>query len=364
MRRISSSSATRTTRARLCNSRRARTSSSSCFRTTDPDIRTASLRSAAGSATREFGNRHDTMNFSQVLVNSLISAAELGIIAIGLTLTLSLLRFANFAHVEMAVAGAYLAWVLNVPLGLNFGIAVLVAVVGTGLFGVLADRLVFRVFRNSDDVAPMVTSLGLAIAVRYSVQAIFGPRFLRYDFAIAPGMKLAGAFVTRQQVWILAIVAAAVLAFHLLLQYTTLGKAMRATATNRELAQASGVDTERVIAWVWFIGTGFAALGGALIAWDTQLVPELGFNIVIPAFCVVLIGGVGSVYGAMLGALLVGFAINFGVAVDLAPLVNRLGGEGVSNLRIPADYKPAIVYAAVVLVLLLRPSGLLRREIE
>ena len=305
------------------------------------------------------------MNFSQVLVNSLISAAELGIIAIGLTLTLSLLRFANFAHVEMAVAGAYLAWVLNVPLGLNFGIAVLVAVIATGLFGVLVDRLVFRVFRNSDDVAPMITSLGLAIAIRYSVQAIFGPRFLRYDFAIAPGMKLVGAFVTRQQVWILAIVAAAVLAFHLLLQYTTLGKAMRATATNRELAQASGVDTERVIAWVWFIGTGFAALGGALIAWDTQLGARSSASIiVIPVFCVVLIGGVGSVYGAMLGALLVGFAINFGVAVDLAPLVNWLGGEGVSNLRIPADYKPAIVYAAVVLVLLLRPSGLLRREID
>ena len=149
----------------------------------------------------------------------------------------------------------------------------------------------------------MIASLGLAIAIRYSVQAIFGPRFLRYDFAIAPGMKLAGAFVTRQQLWILAIVSGAVLAFHLLLQYTTLGKAMRATATNRELAQASGVDTERVIAWVWFIGTGFAALGGALIAWDTQLVPELGFNLVIPAFCVVLIGGVGSVYGAILGAL-------------------------------------------------------------
>jgi branched-subunit amino acid ABC-type transport system permease component len=241
---------------------------------------------------------------------------------------------------------------------------VAIAVIVTGLFGVLADRLVFRVFRTSDDVAPMIASLGLAIAIRYSVQAVFGPRFLRYDFAIAPGMKLLGAFVTRQQLWILAIVSGAVLAFHLLLQYTTLGKAMRATATNRELAQASGVDTERVIAWVWFIGTGFAALGGALIAWDTQLVPELGFNLVIPAFCVVLIGGVGSVYGAMLGALLVGFALNFGIAIDIAPLVNWLGGEGVTNLRIPADYKPAIVYAAVVLVLLLRPSGLLRREIE
>ena len=102
-----------------------------------------------------------------------------------------------------------------------------------------------------------------------------------------------------------------------------------------------------MIAWVWFIGTGFAALGGALVAWDTQLVPDLGFNLVIPAFCVVLIGGVGSVYGAMLGALVVGFALNFGVAIDLAPLVNWLGGDGVDAIfRLPADYKPAIVYAA------------------
>jgi branched-subunit amino acid ABC-type transport system permease component len=156
----------------------------------------------------------------------------------------------------------------------------------------------------------------------------------------------------------------AILGFHLLLQYSTIGKAMRATSTNRELAQASGVDTERVIAWVWFLGTGFAALGGALVAWDTQLVPELGFNLVIPVFCVVLIGGVGSVYGALLGALVVGFALNFGVAIDLAPLVNALGGgDVVSSLRIPADYKPAIVYAAVIVVLLLRPSGLLRREL-
>jgi branched-subunit amino acid ABC-type transport system permease component len=305
------------------------------------------------------------MNFVQVLVNSVITASELGIIAIGLTLTLSLLRFANFAHVETAVAGAYIAWALNVPLGLNFGVAVLVAILAMGVFGILIDRAVFRIFRNSDDVAPMIASLGLSIAIRNSVQATFGPRFLRYDFGIAPGIKMMGAFVTRQQLWILCIVAVALFGFHLLLQYSTIGKAMRATATNRDLAQASGVDTEWVIAWVWFLGTGFAALGGALVAWDTQLVPDLGFNLVIPIFCVVLIGGVGSVYGALLGAVVVGFAVNFGVAIDLAPLVNRIGGRDVVGLvRIPAEYKPAIVYAAVILVLLLRPSGLMRRELD
>jgi branched-subunit amino acid ABC-type transport system permease component len=304
------------------------------------------------------------MNLAQIVVNSLITASELGLIAIGLTLTFSLLKFGNFAHVEMAVAGAYTAWILNSGLGLNFALSLTVAAVVMGFFGILVDRSIFRVFRNAGDIAPMIASLGLAIAIRYSIQAIFGPRFLRYDFAIAPGMKIAGAFITRQQIWILVIVACAMLGFHLLLQYTPIGKAMRATSTNLELAQASGVNTEKVIAWVWFLGTAFAGLGGVLVAWDTQLVPDLGFNIVIPAFCVVLIGGVGSIYGAMLGALIVGFAVNVGVAVNPAPLVNWMSGEEiVSSLRLPPDYKPAIVYGAVILLLLLRPSGLMRREL-
>src|SRR4051794_11578630 len=108
------------------------------------------------------------MNLVQVIFNSLITASELAIIAIGLTLTLALLRFANFAHVETAVAGAYIAWVLNVPLGLNFGSAVLVAALAVGVLGILIDRIVFQTFRDSDDVAPMIASLGLAIAIRYS----------------------------------------------------------------------------------------------------------------------------------------------------------------------------------------------------
>jgi branched-subunit amino acid ABC-type transport system permease component len=303
------------------------------------------------------------MNVAQVVVNSLITASELGLIAIGLTLTFSLLKFGNFAHVETAVAGAYVAWIMNVGLGWNFGLSLAIAAIVMGVAGVLIDRSIFRIFRTAGDIPPMIASLGLAIAIRYGIQAIFGPHFLRYDFGIAPGMQIAGAFITRQQIWILAIVACAMLAFHLLLQYSSIGKAMRATSTNPELAQASGVNTERVIAWVWFLGTGFAGLGGALVAWDTQLVPDLGFNIVIPAFCVVLIGGVGSIYGALLGALVVGFTVNVGVAINFAPLINWIGGgELVGTFRLPPDYKPAIIYAAVVLVLLLRPSGLIRRE--
>ena len=162
------------------------------------------------------------MNLAQVLINSLITAAELGIIAVGLTLTFALLRFPNFAHVEAAVAGGYIAWVFNVALGTNFALSTGIAVLVMGVVGILFDGAIFRAFRNMGDVAPMVASLGLAIAICYSVQAVFGPRFLRYDFAIAPGEKIFGAFITRQKIWIVGIVTLAMAAFHLLLQYTTI----------------------------------------------------------------------------------------------------------------------------------------------
>jgi branched-subunit amino acid ABC-type transport system permease component len=298
------------------------------------------------------------MNWSQIVVNGLITASELGIIAIGLTMTFSVLRFANFAHTETAVVGAYLTFTFNVGLHWNLLPAMLVAAALVGFLGIAIDRGIFRVMRNAGDVTPMIASLGLAIAIRHSVQAIFGPQILRYDYEIRPGSRVLGAFVTAPQIGVFVIAALAMLAFHFLLQYTKIGKAMRATSANRDLAQACGIDTEKVIAIVWYVGSAFAGLGGALVAWDTQLDPYLGFVYVIPVFCVVLIGGVGSIYGAILAALLVALVQSFVVAFDLAALI-----PGAPNLRFPVAYKTAVIYGAVVLLLLFRPSGLARKEV-
>jgi branched-subunit amino acid ABC-type transport system permease component len=301
------------------------------------------------------------MNLVQVLINGLITSSELAIIAIGLTMTFSVLRFANFAHTETAVVGAYLALLFNVTLGLNLALSMALAVLLTGLLGVALYLAVFRSFRNKGDVAPMIASLGIAIAIRHLIQSIWGPQILQYDYQIEPGIRLLGGFITRPQLGILVTVPLAMIAFHGLLQYTAIGKAMRATATNPELAQASGIDTDRIIRLVWFIGSAFAALGGALLAWDTQLDPQLGFVIVIPVFACVLIGGVGSIYGAILGALVVGIGQNVIVSLDFSDLAQRLGAAA-GDWSVPVAYKPAVIYVAVILLLLLRPSGLMRRE--
>lgn len=297
------------------------------------------------------------MNWAQILINGLITASELGIIAIGLTMTFSVLRFGNFAHTETAVLGAYIAFSFNVWLHWNLLAAMLVAAALVGLVGIAIDRGIFRVMRNAGEVTPMIASLGLAIAIRHTVQAIWGPQILRYDYEVRPGLRLLGGFVTAPQIGIFTIAAAAMLCFHLLLQYTRIGKAMRATSTNRDLAKACGIDTEKVTMFVWFLGSAFAGLGGALLAWDTQLDPYLGFVYVIPVFSVVLIGGVGSVYGAIAASLLVALVQSVIVGFDLAAII-----PGAPSLRFPVAYKTAVVYGAVVLVLLLKPTGLARKE--
>src|ERR1700730_12380648 len=205
------------------------------------------------------------MNWPQIVINGVITASELGIIAIGLTMTFSVLRFANFAHTETAVVGAYLAFTLNVGMHWNLLPAMLGAAALVGFLGIAIDRGIFRVMRNAGDVTPMIASLGLAIAIRHTVQAIWGPQILRYDYEVRPGLRLLGGFVTAPQIGVFVIAATAMLAFHVLLQYTRIGKAMRATSTNRDLAKACGIDTEKVTLVVWFIGSAFAGLGGGLV---------------------------------------------------------------------------------------------------
>jgi len=299
----------------------------------------------------------------QLVLNSLITSAELAIVGLGLTMCFDILKFANFAHTELAVMGAYLGFLFNVQLNWSLPLSFLLAAVLTGLFGMLTDRVVFKRMREIGDVIPMITSLGLSIAMRNGVRAIWGSDIRVYNVELSAGTRLLGAYITPSQIWLLSIVFVAMIGFHLLLKRTKLGKAMRATSDNRALAEASSIDTEKVVLFVWFIGAAFAGLGGCMIGWDTQLDPMMGFMIVIPVFCAVLLGGIGNVYGVMLGALILGFVQNFGIFFDFGGIIN-LGGalQIVDRLMIPVDYKPAIPFVILVIILLFRPSGIMGKQ--
>lgn len=294
-----------------------------------------------------------------IAVDSLARAAELSFLAVGLTMVYSVLRFPNFAHVEFATVGAYLTLAFSLTYGAPFVVSALLAIVLAGGLGVGIDRVIFARLRTASPIMLMITSFALGIALRETVRAIWGPSPFFYSLGVLAPWQIAGLRITPTQFAVIAAAVVAMLAFHLLLSRTTLGIAMRATADNAPLAQASGIYSERVVRTVWFIGGGFAALGGVLIGLNTQVKPDMGFGIIIEVFSAAILGGIGHPYGAMLGALVVGFAENIGLAINWGPLLGALGLDVSAYLFIPTGYKAAIPFSLLILTLLLRPRGIL-----
>jgi branched-subunit amino acid ABC-type transport system permease component len=138
---------------------------------------------------------------------------------------------------------------------------------------------------------------------------------------------------------------------------------MRASSDNSALAQASGIATERLVLWVWFIAASFAAVGGILLALETYLLPHMGFAIIVPVFCAAILGGIGNPYGAMLGALALGFAENFGLYLNFGNILN-LGGlfDFATELHIPTGYRDAIGFGILIAILIVKPSGIMGKK--
>ncbi|MBW1979952.1 MAG: branched-chain amino acid ABC transporter permease [Deltaproteobacteria bacterium] len=305
------------------------------------------------------------MGITQVFINSIVRASELSLLSLGLTLVYDILGFANFAHTEYAVIGVYLALFLNVNVGLPILPAALIASVATGLFSVVIDRTVFKKLRGYSGIIVMVASLGLAIAFRNSVRAIWGATARNYSVPLQRPIVTEYFRITPLQIWIIFVGLFGMLLFHLLLHRTTLGKAMRATSDNAELSQASGIDIEKIITYVWFIAISFASLGGILIGMETYILPYMGFAIIIPVFCATILGGIGNPYGAILGALVLGFAENIGLYINFGKILSLGGILGFhQDLFIPTGYKPAISFVILIVVLLVKPRGILGKKKE
>lgn len=301
----------------------------------------------------------------QVILDSLVRSSQIALLAIGLTMVFSVLRFPNFSHVEFGPIGAYVALALMSLAGIPLLFAALLAIIVTGLFGIAADRVVFRRLRNRPAAVLLIASFALGIVMRESVQAIWGPSPYGYDAEVLRrSFELLDARLSITQIGIIAAAIGCMAFFHILLHYTKMGMAMRAAADDKDLAEGSGIHAERIILWIWFIGAAFAGLGGILIALDTQLYPQMGFSIIIPVFAAVLIGGIGRPYGAMLGALIVGFTENVGLVINWNGLIELFGFAADGFVYIPTGYKDAIPFFFLILVLLFRPQGLLAGRVR
>lgn len=299
----------------------------------------------------------------QVIIDSLIRASELALLAVGLTMVYDVLRFPSFAHVEFGTVGAFIALSISVALPLAPGWAVfvgaLVAAAIAGGLGIVSDRLIFSKLRHSSPIILMIASFGLGIVMRFGAQAIWGANAQSYPLPLVRPWLIFGGRLTQGGAGIIVITILCMLGFHLLLKRTTLGIAMRATADNAQLSEASGIFTERIIRLVWFIGAGFAALGGVMLGLATQIQPNMGYAIMLPVFSAAILGGIGNPYGAVLGALVIGFAENVGLSINWAPLAHLFDLTSSNYVFIPTGYKSGIPFAILILILLVRPQGLL-----
>ncbi len=304
------------------------------------------------------------MDIAQILINTLVRAAELGLLAIGLTMVFDILKFANFAHTDYAVLGAFFAYVFNRILGLNLFLAIILAAFVTGWVGILIDQTIFKRLRKmgAKPVTLMIASLGTAIALRNLMRLIWSSHTKTYGIPLQKPLEILGARITELQIGIIGVGLLSMIAFHLLLHRTTFGKALRAISDNSDLANACAIDSEKMIKRMWFLASAYGVIGGSMIAMEHLLYPRLGFDIIIPVFCATILGGIGNPYGAMLGALTLAFAENIVLALDLAPLINFGGFFDVGSIQISTGYKPAISFMILIIVLLFKPSGILRKK--
>lgn len=296
----------------------------------------------------------------QSLLDGILVGAILSLGAIGLTLAMHMLRFANFSHAELLSIGAYAALVFDGlfsallptlstaigPLSLTWALvlAIFVSMAVTALSAVLIDRLVFRRVRALGGELSMVfASFGVALVIRNVISLVFGLGTQLYseDIVFATVLSFDPLILIKpDQVFALVLAVTIMIALHLVLSRTTLGYALRAVAENPTLAQVAGVNLARMVAIVWILGGSLAAVAGVLYGLTNTISPVIGRDLVLPIFAATIVGGIGSVYGAVLGGFIVGLASNLALLV------------------LPSGYSPAVPFLIILAVLILRPNGL------
>ncbi|MFW6001163.1 MAG: branched-chain amino acid ABC transporter permease [Halanaerobium sp.] len=283
----------------------------------------------------------------QLLLNGLILASIISLGAIGLSLIYGILNFGHFAHGDLMTLGAYIAYLFTVQLALPLPAAFVISALLTALTANLLNQILYRHLKERDSVTIMISSVGAALIIRNLIQMAWGPQLKFYDRSIQMPIILFDGLlrIKPTQITILILAVSLVIAVHLFLSKTKLGKAMRAMSDNTDLAQITGINTKQVIFWTWMMSGVLTASAGIFLAMDTHLIPIMGWNLLLPMFAAVILGGIGSPYGAMLGGLVIGIS------------------QEMSTLFISASYQPAVAFTIMILMLLIKPSGLMGRKV-
>lgn len=276
----------------------------------------------------------------QLFINGIVVGSIVALAALGLSLIFAIQRFVNVAHAEFMTVGAYGTYLLA-TIGTGFYFAALGGVILSIVVAIFVYIIVFRRMRGKPSVSLVVASIGVGLCLRFTIALIWGSKIRRYPFPVSSGIDLGLVRMTPEELIIIAISLIEMLGLYLLLKKTRLGIEMRAVADVPELARVSGISSNRVIFWTWVFAAAFAATGGIGVGAYSFLTPLLGWQLLLVAFAASVLGGIGSPQGAVLGGFIMGIA------------------QEISTIVIPVNYKPAVAFAALIVILLVRPSGII-----
>lgn len=283
----------------------------------------------------------------QLLANGIVIGSVIAVAAVGLSLVFGVLGLINVAHGDFLTLGAFTALVF-----VGLGLPLYVAAVPAILVGALAmgglEKVLWKPMRDrgTSNVNLLIISIGLALVLRHVIFWVFGARVQRFG-TVSERIDFGLFALTPQDIIIVVGSAIALIGTGLMLQKTRIGTAMRALSDNKDLAEASGINVNRVILYTWVIAGALTAYGGVLLGLQGRLFPNMGWFLLLLIFAGVILGGIGSAYGAMIGSLVIG------IAQEMATH---------SAIGLPADLKTAVAFLVLIIVLLIRPQGIFGRR--
>jgi neutral amino acid transport system permease protein len=279
---------------------------------------------------------------AQTGLNGLSLGAIYALGAVGLTLVYGILKLVNFAHGDFLTYGAYMAYLVNVTWGAPLVVAIFWAMLMTAILGIVFERLLWGPMRakRAGLLQLLLAAIGLAFLLRAIVQWFWGTEIRSLDVNTTSSVEIFGLRIGQTELIVVIVGLVVLVAVGLMLRLTLLGKRMRALSDDLELAETAGIDTRRVILWTWVFSGALAGLAGVMAASVTSLYPEMGFELLLPIFAAVVLGGIGDAFGALAAGVVIGVMTEW------------------STLIIDARWKTAVGFLVLVIVLVVRPQGI------
>jgi branched-chain amino acid transport system permease protein len=284
--------------------------------------------------------------FLQQVLNGLTLGGIYSLVALGLTLVYGILHVPNFAHGAFYMVGAFVSWHLMNAYGVNYWIAMLGSALCVAVLATLSERLVFHPLRKASGLHPMIAAIGVLLFLEASAQAIWGADFHRMQTPYTGIVDLAGGTAPVQRLLIIAAAFSLMVVLHLFLKKTVMGSTIIAMAQNRDGASLVGIDANKVAMLTFAISGALAAVAATLYAPINLVYPAMGNLVITKAFVIIILGGMGSVPGAIVGGLIIGFAESFGA------------------FYLSTDYKDIIAFVLLVVILSVRPQGLFTKAVR